>query len=44
MFFFKCCEFKKIEINWSETYFMFVTNKRVKLPKEKVVGSKAVND
>jgi hypothetical protein len=42
--FLEWCDFNKLDINWSKTYFMFVTNKRVKLPKEIVVGSKAVND
>jgi hypothetical protein len=36
------CDFNRLDINWSKTYFKFVTNKRVKLPKEIVVGSKAV--
>ena len=38
------CEFNKLDINWSKTYFMFVTNKRVKLPKEINVGTKTVNN
>ena len=38
------CEFNKLVINWSKTYFMFVTNKRVKLPKEINVGTKTVNN
>jgi hypothetical protein len=38
------CQFNKLDINWSITFFMFVTNKRVKLPKEITVGSKLVND
>ena len=31
-------------IYWSKTFFMFVTNKRVKLPKEITVSTKLVND
>jgi hypothetical protein len=42
--FLKCCKFNKLDINWSKTYFRFVTNKRVKLPTEIVAGSQAVND
>jgi hypothetical protein len=38
------CEINKLDINWSKTYLMFLTNKRVKLPKEIGVGSKAVNN
>jgi hypothetical protein len=38
------CQFNKLDINWSKTFFMFVTNKRVKLPKEITVGTKLVND
>ena len=38
------CQFNKLDINWSKTFFMFITNKRVKLPKEITVGSKLVND
>jgi hypothetical protein len=38
------CKFNKLDINWSKTFFMFVTNKRVKLPKEITVGTKLVND
>jgi hypothetical protein len=37
------CEFNKLDINLSKTYFMFVINKRFQLPNEKVVGSKIVN-
>ena len=33
------CQFNKLDINWSKTFFMFITNKRVKLPKEMIVGS-----
>ena len=28
------CFFNKLDLNWSKTYFMFVTNRRVKLPSE----------
>jgi len=28
------CDHNKLDLNWSKTYFMFVTNKRVKLPDE----------
>ncbi len=38
------CQFNKLDINWSKTFFMFITNKRVKLPKEMIVGSKLVID
>jgi hypothetical protein len=38
------CQFNKLDINWSKTFFMFITNKRVKLPKEITVGSKLVNE
>ena len=38
------CEFNKLVINWSKTYFMFVTNKRVKLPKEINLGTKTENN
>ena len=38
------CQFNKLDINWSKTFFMFITNKRVKLPTEITVGSKLVND
>jgi hypothetical protein len=33
-----------LDINWSKTFFMFVTNRRVKLPKEITVNSKNVNN
>jgi hypothetical protein len=38
------CQFNKLAINWSKTFFMFVTNKRVKLPNEITVDTKLVND
>ena len=25
------CKFNKLDLNWSKTFFMFITNKRVKL-------------
>ena len=34
------CDLNKLDINWSKTYFMFVTNKKIKLPCEIVVDSK----
>jgi hypothetical protein len=30
----KWCEFNRIDINWSKTFIMFVSNKRIKPPKE----------
>ena len=38
------CEFNTLDINWSKTFFMYVTNKRVKLPKEIAISSKIVNN
>ena len=35
--FLEWCKFNRLDINWSKTYFMFVTNRRVKLPNEKTV-------
>ena len=32
------CYYNKLDINWSKTFFMFVTNRRVKLPKEMALG------
>ena len=32
----------KLDINWNKTYFMFVTNKRVKLPKTIIVNDVSV--
>jgi hypothetical protein len=26
------CKFNRLDINWSKTFFMFITNKRVSLP------------
>ena len=38
------CDFNKLDINWSKTYFMFITNKRVKLPTEiTIVNNKSVD-
>ena len=28
------CKFNKLDLNWSKTFFMFINNKRVKLPNE----------
>ena len=33
-------ENKKLDLNWSKTYFMFITKKRVKLPSEIPINSK----
>ena len=38
------CEFNKLDLNWSKTYCMFVTNKRVKLPNEITIYSKIVDN
>ncbi len=38
------CYYNKLDISWSKTFFMFVTNRRVKLPKEITVDSKNVNN
>jgi hypothetical protein len=32
--------YNKLDINWSKTFFMFVTNRRIKLPKEITVNLK----
>ena len=37
-------KFNKLDINWSKTYFMFVTNKRIKLPKEITICTEIVNN
>ena len=34
------CGNKKLDLNWSKTYFMFITNKRVRLPHEILINSK----
>ena len=31
------CRRNRLDINWSKTFFMFCTNKRIKLPKEIIV-------
>ena len=36
------CKFNRLDINWSKTYFMFVTNKRINLPNE-IAVSKDIN-
>ena len=33
------CEFNKLDLNWSKTFFMFITNKRIKLPTEISINS-----
>jgi hypothetical protein len=37
------CFFNKLDLNWPKTYFIFVTNKGVKLPSEIVVKQKINN-
>ena len=32
------CKFNKLDLNWSKTYFMFITSQRVKLPIEILVS------
>ena len=32
------CKFNKLDLNWSKTYFMFITSRRVKLPIEILVS------
>ena len=36
------CKFNKLGLNWSKTFFMFITNKRVKLPSEIEVNGNLV--
>jgi hypothetical protein len=36
------CEFNRIDINWSKTFIMFVTNKRIKPPKEIMMNGSTV--
>ena len=36
------CKFNRLDLNWSKTFFMFVTNKRVQLPNEIVVDGNVV--
>ena len=38
------CLFNKLDINWCKTFFMFVTNKRIKVPNEITVSSKIENN
>ena len=42
-YFLEWCEFNALDVNWDKTFFMFVTNKRVKLPTEILVNTKIVN-
>ena len=42
-YFLEWCEFNALDVNWDKTFFMFVTNKRVKLPNEIFVNTKIVN-
>ena len=41
--FLEWCTFNNLEINWTKTYFMFITNKRLKLPKHIIVGTRIVD-
>ena len=43
-FFLEWCEFNTLDVNWDKTFFMFVTNKRVKLPNEILVNTKIVEN
>ena len=36
------CKFNKLDLNWSKTFFMFITNKREKLPTEILVDGNLV--
>ena len=36
------CKFNKLDLNWSKTFFMFVTNKRVNLPNEIIIDGNVV--
>ena len=38
------CKFNKLDLNWSKTYFMFITNKRVKLPTEIEISGNLVQN
>ena len=38
------CEFNKLHLNCSKTYFIFVSNKRFKLPNKIEVGPKTVHN
>ena len=37
------CDVNKLDINWSKTFFMFVTNKRIKIPMKILLDSKIVD-
>ena len=39
---FDCCKYNKLDINWSRTYFIFVTNKRVVFPKEILIKNVSI--
>ena len=39
---FEWYNYNKLDINWSKTYFMFVTNKRIVLPKEITIRNVSV--
>ena len=43
-FFLEWCEFNTLDVNWDKTFFMFVTNKRVKLPNEILLNTKIVEN
>ena len=34
---FEWCNLNRIDINWSKTYCMFITNKRVKIPESLIL-------
>ena len=36
------CKFNKLDLNWSKTFFMFISNKQVKLPVEIEVDNNMV--
>jgi hypothetical protein len=36
------CKFNRLDLNWSKTFFMFVTNKRVNLPNEIIIDGNVV--
>ena len=39
---FDWCKYNKLDINWSKTYFMFVTYKRVVFPKEIIIKNLSI--
>ena len=39
---FDWCKYNKQDINWSKTYFMFVTNRKVVFPKEIILKNVSV--